>query len=229
MSTGARSWPLRKYAKSLPTGLLVFPFLLSFAVSTAWAQGKAIIEVRAAQAQGGQPGFLEAKLADALRSIPGVSKVERYLYIRTTPHDVIGVEPGAPGRIVHGKKLLPIEMGAGRWFKEGDRNAAVVGKVFREDYLGAMFGMAMMKHYFAVGASFKLKGYGRRLRVIGKFAAKPDEAAEKIFLPLETAQKAFGKRGQGTHFFLTVDKAAREKVQSAVRERLGRQVRLLAR
>ncbi|MFQ5895973.1 MAG: ABC transporter permease [Nitrospinota bacterium] len=186
--------------------------------------------MRSAKAQGGQPGFLDAKLAEALRSIPGVSKVERYLYIRTKPHDVIGVEPGAPGRIVYGKKLLPVEMGAGRWFKKGDRNAAVVGKVFREDYgYRGMFSMAMMKHYFEVGTSFKLKGYGRRIRVIGKFAAKPDEAAERIFLPLETTQEAFGKQGQVTHLFLTVGEAALERVRSAIRERLGRQVRILAR
>ena len=148
MLNRTRSWRLQKKAKGLSIGVFVFSGIFSLVSPAAQAQGAPILEVRAAK----QGGLLPENLADKIRSIEGVKGVEKYILKQADPHPVIGMEPGAPLRVLEGGKLLPADKGAGRWLRPGDRYAAMVGNVYKEDYTGSsgMSGMggmmAMMRH-----------------------------------------------------------------------------------
>ena len=223
MLIGLRSRPLRKNTKPLSVGAFVFSCLIPFGASAAWAQGTPIVEVRAAKSG----GFLSEKLADQIRSIEGVKGVEKYILKRTDPHPIIGMEPGAPLRLLEGGKFLSPEKGVGRWFRPGDRYAAIVGNVYKEDYGMRMSGMAMMRHRFEVGSSFRLPGAKRRVRVVGKFAVEPASAAKKIVLPLFTVQEIFSLEGKVTHFFVTLESPdLARKVSEAIRSSLGEGARV---
>jgi hypothetical protein len=170
---------------------------------------------------------LPENLADKIRSIEGVKGVEKYILKQADPHSVIGLEPGAPLRVLEGGKLLLAEKGAGRWLRPKDRYAAIVGNVYKEDYgfRGTMSGMAGMRHRFEVGSSFRLPGAKRRVRVVGKFAVDSSSAAKKIVLPLSTVQKIFKLEGRVTHFFVTLKSSGgAQKVSAAIQSSLGETV-----
>ncbi|MBI4611084.1 MAG: hypothetical protein HY726_19015 [Candidatus Rokubacteria bacterium] len=165
-------------------------------------EAASLVEVRA---KGGDS--LPEGVVEQVKAIPHVVKLERYLYVKAEPHDVIGIEAGAPLRIVtEERKLLTAHIEAGRSFKEGAKNAAIMGKVYREDY--GFKGMGMVHaHPFEVGASFSFPGSKERIRVIGTFTVDPESQAKRVFLPLSTAQRLFDKAGKLTHLFITLDKA----------------------
>ena len=222
MLIGARLCSFRN-AKRLSIGVFVFSWLFSLVSSATQAQGAPILEVRPAK----QGGLLSENLADKIRPIEGVKGVEKYILKQADPHPVIGLEPGAPLRVLEGGKLLPADKGAGRWLRPGDRYAAMVGNVYKEDYVGSsgMSGMASMQHRFEVGSSFRLPGAKRRVRVVGKFAVEPPSAARKIALPLATVQKIFKLEGQVTHFFVTLKSSGlAKKVSAAIQSSLGETV-----
>lgn len=176
-----------------------------------------LIEVRAS---GGE--FLSEGVVEQVKAISGVAGVERYLYLTAQPHDVIGIEPGAPARIVtRDGALLTAQIEVGRGFKEGERNVALMGRVYREDY-GFKGVMAGMVHPFEVGASFTFPGSTERIRVVGTFTVDPEAEAKRVFLPLATAQRLFGKAGKLTHLFIEVDRPENaEQVADALRKALG--------
>lgn len=95
----------------------------------------AVLEVKPVGAD-----VLPEGIAEKARAVKGVVKVERYLLIKTQPHDVIGVEPGAPLRIVtQDDKLIEAALESGKKFRKEDdgKNVAIVGsKVYAEDYGG---------------------------------------------------------------------------------------------
>ncbi len=223
MLIGLRSRPLRKNTKALSVGAFAFSCLISFGASVAWSQAGTIVEVRSAKSG----GLLSEKLADQIRSIEGVKGVEKYILKRADPHPVIGLEPGAPLRVLEGGKFLSPEKGAGRWLRPGDRYAAIVGNVYKEDYGMRMSGMAMMRHRFEVGSSFRLPGAKRRVRVVGKFAVEPASAAKKIILPLSAVQEIFSLEGKVTHFFVTLKSPGlARKVSEAIRSLFGEGARV---
>jgi hypothetical protein len=175
--------------------------------------------------------------AEKARLVKGVAKVERYLLVKTQPHDVIGVEPDAPLRIItQDGKLIAATLETGKKFRKEDdgRNVAIVGgEVYAEDYgyRGGMGQMARMKHLLEVGQTFKLTGEaGPRIRVLGTFSVQPESEAAKVFLPLATAQKLFNQEGQVSHLFMVVEgdpETTAKEIQSALGASI--QVRVVAR
>jgi hypothetical protein len=169
---------------------------------------------------------MAAGVAEKARTVAGVTKVERYLLIRTQPHDVIGVEGDAPLRIVTGEgKVIEGKLEVGKAFRKDDegKNVAIVGKIYAEDYgfRGGAGAMAMMKHLFELGQTFKLTEGGPRIRILGGFSAKPESEAAKVFLPLVTAQMLFDREAKLSHLFLTVEgdpEASARKLQEALGE-----------
>ncbi|MBI3325272.1 MAG: ABC transporter permease [Nitrospinae bacterium] len=172
--------------------------------------------------------LLREGIVDRVQAIVRGAQVERYLFLKAEPHDVIGIEPGRAGRIIQGGKVLTAKLERGRWFNAEDRNVAVVGEVYREDYMEGMPGPgmgtphAMMKHPFEIGSTFNLRDSPQRLRVIGEFTAHPKEAAAKVLLPLASAQKLFNKEGSLSHLVLVVEPAERvEQVKGELAAALG--------
>lgn len=171
-----------------------------------------------------------------VKAVKGVANVERYLLIKTPPHDVIGVEPEAPLRIVtRDDRLIAARLESGKKFRKEDdgKTVALVGSaVYAEDYgyRGGMGPMGIMKHLVEVGQTFKLIEAGPRIRVLGTFSASPEAEAAKVFLPLATAQKLFNLEGKVSHLFVVVEgdpEVAAKELQSAVGA--GVQVRVISR
>lgn len=184
----------------------------------------ALIQVTPAQGES-----LPADTAEKVAVIKNVTKVERYLFVKTEPHDVIGIEAGAPLRIVtSGGEVLEGKLETEKAFRKADegKNVAIIGNV----YGGGMGHMAKMKHFLEVGQTFKLTEDGPRIRVLGTFSLKQEAEAGKVFLPLETAQKLFKRSGQLSDLFITVKgdpEAAAKELQTVLGA--GAKVRIVSR
>ena len=171
------------------------------------------------------------------KAVKAVTKVERYLLIKTQPHDIIGLEPGADLRVVvPDGTVVEAKLESGKQLRKEDdgKSVAIIGnKVYAEDYgyRGGTGRMATMKHLLEAGQTFKLTGEaGPRIRVLGTFSAKTESAVEKVFLPLSTAQKLFNRPGQVSHLFVAVEgdpETAVKELQSALGS--GVQVRVISR
>ncbi|MGQ0662935.1 MAG: ABC transporter permease [Pseudomonadota bacterium] len=175
---------------------------------------------------------MSADLAAKAQTVAGVTKLEQYLFVRTRPHDVIGIEAEAPLRIITSDgKAIEAKFEVGKTFRKADegKNVALVGKrVYAEDYgyrAGTMGSMATMKHLLEVGQTFTLIEAGPRIRVLGVFTVSLDAEAAKVFLPLTTVQKLFGREGKLSHLFLTVEGDS-EKTAKAVQAALGEGVKV---
>ncbi len=186
-----------------------------------WASAEAaVLKIAPAGAE-----IVSEDIVARTKAIKSVRKVERYLLIKASPHQVIGVEGDAPLRVITPDGgVVEATLETGKKFRKEDdgKPVAIVGtKVYAEDYgyRGSMGQMARMKHLLEVGQTFKLTGEaGPRVRVLGTLAARP-EAAEKVFLPLSTAQKLFDRAGQVSHLFVAVDgdaEAAAKALQAAL-------------
>lgn len=167
---------------------------------------------------------MPADLAEQAQTVAGVTKLERYLLVRTQPHDVIGIDAEAPLRIITSDgKVIEARVEVGKAFRKVDegKNVALVGNgVYAKDYDYQAGAMATMKHVLQVGQTFTLIEAGPRIRVLGTFAVSPDAEAAKVFLPLTTAQKLFGQEGKLSHLFLTVEEEP-ERAAKAVEAALG--------
>ncbi len=184
---------------SLIIGLLLIPN----AEAIYHAKGSTVLEIRPRGAE----TILE-DVVDKVQGIQNIATIERYLLVKTKPHEVIGIEPGAPLRVIsRDDKLLEgnIEMGRGFKKKDEGKNFAIVGKIYHEDYGQGMTGMAGMKHSFSIGQSFKLKEAETRTRVIGRLNVSPESEAQRVLLPLATAQKIYGMEGKFSRLFVTVN------------------------
>ena len=190
--------------------IFVVPFLAPPAAATSHSTGSTLIEVRAA---GGET--LPESLAEKIKAVAGVSRVEKYLLVRGEQNDKIGVEAGAALRIfTKDGDLIEGKAEFGRGFRKTDagKNVALVNRVTY-----AARGMAGMVHYLGVGQTFTLQE--SRFRIVGEVAAPTNH---KIFLPLETAQRLYGKEGLLTHVFVQVkDGKQAEQVRQALEETLG--------
>lgn len=195
--------------------------------------GAGVLEVKAAGAD-----TVREDLAAKAKAAKGVTRVERYLLVKAQPHDVVGVEPEAPLRVVAPDgSVVEAKLESGKGFRKDDdgKHVAIVGsRVAAEDYgyrSGAMGQMATMKHVLEVGQTFKLTGEaGPRIRVLGTFSARPESAAATVFLPLGTAQKLFNREGKLSHLFLVTDGDA-DTVAKELAAALGAglQVRVISR
>ena len=198
--------------------MTVFALLLyaAPAAATSHSTGSVLIEVSAATAT----ETLAENPAERIGAIPGVSRVERYLLIRGDRNDKIGVEPGAPLRIVtKDGNLVEGKAEFGRNFRNTDAGKTVA-LVNRVTY--AAQGMSGMEHYLGVGQSFTLEE--SRFRIVGEVTAPTEH---KIFMPLDTAQRLYGKEGVVTHFFVSVaDKKQADAVRKTLAETLGPSVSL---
>lgn len=191
----------------LITALSVLLLLALPAAASSHSTASALIEVRAADGE-----MLAENIADALKAIDGVTRVEKYLHNQDELVEIIGVEPGAPLRLLtRDGQLVEGEVEFGRAFREGEAgtNVALVNRV---SYGG--HGMGGKIHYFGVGQSFMLQNV--RFRVVGEVAAPTDE---KIFLPLTTAQRVYGKEDLLTYVFVHIEDAEQaERVHKAIAE-----------
>jgi hypothetical protein len=199
-------------------GVLIF-LTAVLAAQSAVARGPVV----AVQAKDGQ--FFDQAVADQIKKLPQVVNTERFLVVRSQPNDVIGIEPGAALRIPSSDgKLLEASIERGRQFREGDKNAALVGPtVYREDYgfKPPMAGM-MHGHPFEPGSSFTFPDSNERIRVVGTFSVEPEAESKRVLLPLATAQRLFGADGKLTHLFVEVDKSENlAQVVKAVRKTVG--------
>jgi hypothetical protein len=187
----------------------------------------AVIEVKPARAEN-----IPDETATKATALKGVKKVERYLLIKAQPHEVIGVEPEAPLRVITPEgSVIGAKLESGKTFRKEDdgKNVAIVGNnVYAEDYgyRGTMGAMATMKHLLEVGQTFKLTGEaGPRFRVLGTFSARPETAAQRVFVPLATAQKLYDRSGKFSHLFLTTEGDS-EALAKELRAALGSEVQV---
>ncbi len=75
-----------------------------------------------------------------------------------------------------------------------------------------------------------MKGYARRLRVVGTFTSKQGGVASKLFLPLATAQKVFKKEGRISHLLVTLAPGVQaDQVKKALEEKVGADATVLIR
>lgn len=201
------------------TKYLILAAIILGYMSLAWPTEAALLQVTPAKGE-----TLPSDAAEKAAAVKNVTKVERYLFVKTEPHDVIGIEAGAPLRIItSGGDILEGKLEAGKVFRKADegKDVAIIGKVYAEDYgyRGGMGPMATMKHFLEVGQTLKLKEDSPRIRVLGTFTVKPESEASKVFLPLATAQKLFNRSGQLSHIFVTVKgdpEATAKELQAAL-------------
>jgi len=195
-------WRYGEQMGALLISLIIGLLLIPHAEAIFHAKGSTVLEIKPKGTD-----TIPEETIDKIRGVQNISRIERYLLIKTKPHDVIGIEPGAPLRIIsRDDELLEGNIEMGREFKKGDegKNFAIVGKIYHEDYGQGMTGMAGMKHSFSLGQSFKLEEAETRTRVIGRLEVSPESEAQKVFLPLATAQKIYGMEGKLSSLFITV-------------------------
>ncbi len=195
-------WRYGERMGTLLISLIIGLWLIPHAEAIYHAKGSTVLEIRPRGT-----GTILEDVVDKIQGIQNIATIERYLLIKTKPHEVIGIESGAPLRIIsRDDELLEGNIAMGREFKKKDegKNFAIVGMIYAEDYGEGMTGMAGMKHSFSVGQSFKLKEAETRTRVIGRLKVSPESEAQKVFLPLATAQKIYGMEGKLSSLFVTV-------------------------
>lgn len=138
--------------------------------------------------------FILEEVAATLLGAPGVAAISKYLVMRTGKYDVIGMEPGTRGLVLAKNSLIGVKIRLGRWFEVWEDHAAVIGRVYREDF-GEGPPEHGMKHGYTVGATIRLGERKIPVRVIGVYDPPHPNAASKIFVPLIKAQQWFDKLG----------------------------------
>lgn len=168
---------------------------------------------------------MSADVLDRVRLLPGVTAVEPYLVIQTDPRPVIGLEPGAPLRVLTATPVREGQIYKGQPFAEADRGQPVVipGRAVAQEDFGMQGSMAGMRHAFDIGASFELNG--TRVRVTGAYETESKVGQDALFMPLDSAQALFEQAGQVSVIFvtLTTDQTAAEAAQTTA-EALGEDV-----
>lgn len=182
-----------------PVAMVLMVLLSLTACGSAAKAGEVTLTIRPASGE-----TISTNLLTQVRALPDATAVVPYLLVQTEPHPLIGVEPGAPLRVISVEGAPIAEIASGESFTEADGGQPVViaGRgVAQEDY-AAGGGMAGMRHGIQVGVTFALSE--TRVRVIGVYRAAPEPAELAVFLPLDTAQKIFGLDGQVSAIFVTV-------------------------
>lgn len=138
--------------------------------------------------------FIPEEVAATLLGAPGIATISKYLVLRIGKYDVIGMEPGTRGLVLAKNSLIGVKIRLGRWFEVWEDHAAVIGRVYQEDF-GEGPPEHGMKHGYTVGATIRLGERKIPVRVIGVYEPPHPNAASKIFVPLIKAQQWFDKLG----------------------------------
>ncbi len=178
-----------------------------------------LIEVRAKGATGMGVGAqaLPETFFEPARRVPHVSRVEPYLFQRTTDPArpiaqsvFVGMQPGATPRVAsHGEVGKPTLV-AGRFLQPEDvgRQVAVVGKLFADQYdleVGDTLLLPPRRIAPQDRGSADAEIRPLRLEVVGIFESGFAFGDSQVFLPLDVAQWGFGQPGRASHVFVTVD------------------------
>ncbi len=162
-------------------------------------------------------------LSEEILSFEHVVRVEKYVRLRMETFDVVGVEVGAPMRIMTGQPdvhLMEAELTAGRELggEDDNKNFVLMGELYA-DSLG-----------LTTGDTFALDGTAYELVVAGEFSTAPASLSRSILLPLSLAQEIYGIDGKVTHFWVTVDSPeSTHDVIQALQIELGDSVDVLPR
>lgn len=201
-----------------------------------------LIEIRGKGATGMGVGAqaLPETFFEPARRVPHVTRVERYLFQRTTdparPIAVsifIGVGPEATLRVAsHGEVGTP-RLIAGRFLRPEDagRPVAVVGALYAEQY-GLRVGDAFVLPPRRIAPQDRASPDGGirplRLEVVGVFEAGFAFGDAQVFIPLDVAQRAFDQPGRASHIFVTVDSVGNvDRVEAGLRRLFGGQADIL--
>ena len=185
---------------SLTTVVLIHGDFLASAQSTA---GTADLEVRAL----GEQGF-PASVADQVRAIPGVALVnpllQKLTYFRTEQDrgfvQVAGVDPSAA--------MAGLSLRAGRWPEPGEDAVALSESWAAAEGLGLGADLELVTSDGP--RSFKTAGFVAEIASAetGAGIGPPRAVERSVFLPLASAQHAFGMVDRSTHLEITLVKGA---------------------
>lgn len=164
--------------------------------------------------------FIPEEVAATLLGTPGVATISKYLVMRIGKYDVIGMEPGTRGLVLAKNSLIGVKIRLGRWFEVWEDHAAVIGRVYQEDFGEGPPGHGM-KHGYTVGATIRLGERKIPVRVIGVYEPLHPNAASKIFVPLIKAQQWFDKLGSISYAVVSLSGTTPpEEAVRALRKRL---------
>ena len=166
---------------------------------------------------------LPEDLSERILSVEHVVHVEKYIRLRMEDFDVVGVEQGAPMRIMTGQPDVHVteaQVTAGTELSSShaDSHSVLAGELFAE-FVGAF-----------TGQTFNLAGTDYVLTVVGEFSTSPTLLSSTVLMPLALAQKIYDKDGEVTHFWVRVDSP--ESTHAAIRDlqlELGESVDVLPR
>ena len=170
-----------------------------------------------------QGGSLSVELLARIQSFADVVRVEPYIRLRFADFDVIGLELGAPNRIMTGQPSphlieATLTEGAALSAEAAAARMVLVGRGYAD--------AAGLK----VGAVFQLEESDLELHISGIFSTEPSALSRVVVMPLELVQELFGLPGQVTHFWVTV--ASPAQTHDAIRSAqlaLGEGVAILPR
>ncbi len=242
-----RSSSFRSSARRIETfgiGLVIAALIVAgcapLPVSAPAAPASAPAEAATLEVRPASGATLSEEAVQTIAALDGVADVAPYLLIKSKPHNVIGVAPGAPLRVLGPDKVETFgQISAGRNFEAEDagERVAVVGRgVAAEDYGGGSGAMAGMRHLLDIGASFLLTD--QRVRVIGRYSPSTGSGQrvatgvgeDVVFLPLDTAQRIFDQDGQVSVIFVSVASADKKAaVAQSIQEALGDAVEVVTR
>lgn len=172
----------------------------------------------------GEKGMpISEDLFEQIQSFDHVLRVEKYIRLRMEAFDVVGVEPGAPLRIMTGQPdlhLIEAELAEGTELKAGDADSGIA-------FVGELYAQAVGAE---TGGPFRLGGPEYELVVAGRFSTDPASLSRAVIMPLALVQKIYGLRGLVTHFWVTVDSPDQtHDVIRAIQLALGESVQVLPR
>ncbi|MGQ0662932.1 MAG: ABC transporter permease [Pseudomonadota bacterium] len=203
----------------------------------------ALLEVRKAGGDGMGVGAdaLPEEFFDKVKTIPGVVKVEKYLFQRmiypqraTSISILVGVEPGAAPRLaLHGELNRPrIISGRGLTRDDQGKPVVVAGQAFAQ-YFGLQPGspFTLKADNVAVqdrpGRAVVLQDL--EVEVIGIFEAGFVFGDNQLFLPLDVAQRFSKQEAKITHSYVTASSVGKvEAVEEALRAAFGEQADVIS-
>ena len=143
--------------------------------------------------------LIPVAVADRILDVQNVVAVERYLRLRMSGFDVVGVEPGAPLRIMTGQPdvhlmepLLPEGFDLAAWHAAG--GSVLVGAIYAQEA------------ELEAGDEFSLPETEERLTAAAIFSISPEALSRTVILPLELAWRLYPSPDRVTHFWVTVDR-----------------------
>lgn len=190
---------------------------------------------------GSRPGLPE-DLAVTIAALPRVKSVEAYLRRQfqdnTKPRQfqmgvVIGVQPEATLRLTSmGSFVSSPALAAGRMLTRDDHGpVAVVGRVFAHEkglQLGSEFTIPAQLLQGRGGGQIAGAVRDLRVRIVGIFTTGVTWGDNQVFVPLDVLQRALGREGEVSQFWVKVDRAEDvPRIGEALKTALAGQVDIL--